>query len=328
MSEQASDKRTSEVAREPFEFASTDGRTRVHAFLWRPQGTPRATVLLVHGMAEHISRYDDFARFLAAHGIAVAGHDQIGHGETTEPAHWGEMPLDGGARILVEDVHRLRQAAAGLVGADVPTFVFGHSMGSFVARVYAARHGAGLAGVIICGTGFLPSAASHAAEAITWWLAFLRGEDYRSRLVDDMGVGSYAKAVEGAEGPLDWLSHNRANVVRYEEDPACGFMFSVGAYHAVAQLTSEADSPSCAEAVPHDLPLLYIAGMEDPVGSCGEGVRQAARLAREAGSTDVMVSLYPGMRHEILNEDGHERVYDDVLRWVAAHVPGAAEGGE
>lgn len=318
------------VAVEELEFPSHDGRSTIRGRVWRPAGgtAPRAAMLLVHGMAEHIARYDDFARHLASHGVLVAGHDQLGHGDSCDPSHWGEMPLRGGADDLVEDVHALRGLIEGELEQDVPVFVFGHSMGSFIVRSYIARHGQGLAGAIICGTGYLPRAASVFARDLTWAIAFVRGESHRSRLVDSLGVGAYGKAVPDAQTDLDWLSHDRGNVERYQADPACGFMFSVGGYHAVAELTLEVNDPECAARVPHDLPLLYIAGAEDPVGSCGEGVRQAARLATEAGSTDVTVTIYPGMRHEVLNEADHELVYADVLRWVEAHLAGGPAGQE
>ncbi|WP_130812888.1 alpha/beta fold hydrolase [Olsenella sp. Marseille-P4559] len=321
---------STEVTLERFTFPSTDGVSTISACAWWPTGmasaraeerpAPRGVVQLVHGMAEHIDRYDAFARFLASHGFLVVGHDQIGHGRSCSPEHWGELPVGSGARALVEDIGVLRGIAQERVAPGTRYVIFGHSMGSFEVRAYVSRHGEGLAGAVVCGTGFLPSAASRAALRITWLEAFFRGADYHSEFVDSMGAGGYGKAIPDARTNLDWLSYNRKNVDDYIADPSCGFMFSVGAYHELAALTAEANSPTCAAGVPRDLPLLYIAGAEDPVGSNGEGVEKAAALARGAGSADVTVKIYPHMRHEILNEAGHEQVFADVLAWIEKRV--------
>ena len=328
---------STEVTLERFTFPSTDGTPTISACAWWPAGmgpsgaaqapSPRGVVQLVHGMAEHIDRYDTFARFLASHGFLVVGHDQIGHGRSCAPEHWGELPVGRGAKALVEDIDVLRSMTQERVAPATPYVLFGHSMGSFEVRSYIAHHGEGLAGAIICGTGFLPAAASDVALKITWLESFFKGADHRSALVDSMGAGGYGKAIPNARTNLDWLSHNRKNVDDYIADPSCGFMFSVGAYHEVAVLTSEVNSPACAASVPHDLPLLYIGGAEDPVGDNGEGVEKAAALARGAGSANVTVKIYPRMRHEILNETGHEQVFADVLAWVEKHAMARTNDG-
>ncbi|MGI6229992.1 MAG: alpha/beta fold hydrolase [Tractidigestivibacter sp.] len=312
-----------DIKREQITFPSTDGISTVYGFLWWPaeDAKPRGVVQLVHGMAEHIERYDDFARYLAGEGFLVAGHDQIGHGRTTPPEHWGELPIRNGAEILVEDVDKLRKIVQKRIGAEIPYFLFGHSMGSFEVRSYIARHAEGLAGAIICGTGYVAPAASKFAKRTSWLSSFLFGENHHSKLIDSMGAGSYSRAIENARTDFDWLSYNRDNVDRYIADPACGFMFSTSGYVALTTLTAEVNTLECASQVPSDLPLLFISGGDDPVGGFGEGVRHAAALARDGGSEDVVVTIYGNMRHEILNEDDHMRVYGDVKDWIVAHMP-------
>lgn len=317
------------VIREAFEFASSDGSSTIRGTIWWPKDVaptgderprPRGVIQIVHGMAEHISRYDDFACFLCSRGYVVAGHDQIGHGDSSDPAAWGCIPLRGGADFLIEDVDGAWRIVSARVAQGTPRFVFGHSMGSFIVRCRIARHGEGLAGAVICGTGHLPPAKAGAAKALSSVIGFFRGEDHRSKFVDGMGVGAYAKAIPDRRTDLDWLSFDEDNVRRYIDDPACGFMFSVGGYAAVGALSGEACRPETSAKVPHDLPLLFISGAEDPVGDKGDGVRIAVDMARSAGSSDVTCIIYEGMRHEILNETGHARVYGDVASWLDAHV--------
>ena len=309
-----------DITREELTFASADGTSTIQAYLWHPEGAPRASLQITHGMAEHITRYDEFARFLAKAGFLVAGHDQIGHGASCTPDKRGCLPGKTGKDILVEDVHKLRGIVEERTGGKLPHFCFGHSLGSFITRIYISRYGEGLAGAIICGTGTVPVATSKVGNAIARLISRFKGENSYSGLLEGMGVGAYAKAIEGAETPLDWLSFNRENIDRYIDDELCGFSFSTGGYAVVTALTAEACSLDCAKKVPADLPLLYIAGVGDPVGSMGEGVRQAVALAQEAGSTDVTCTIYEDMRHEILNEDDRGQVMADILSWLEERI--------
>ena len=304
-----------DIRRETIWCDSTDEASRLHGYIWWPEEgvVPRAAVQLVHGMAEHIGRYDEFARYLNTKGFVVFGHDHIGHGESVATHDdWGHLPAANGKDILVDDVHRVRTEAmariTGAYGEIAPLFLFGHSMGSFVVRSYLSRHAYGLSGAIICGTGFMQPRTAAAGNAMARFICKTRGERHHSKLLHNMGVGAYAKDIEDAETDLDWLSHNKRNVARYQADEACGFMFDAGGYATVTALMREVCSPEC------------IAGTEDPVGECGEGVSQAADLAHGAGVVDVRCRLYAGMRHEILNERGRKVVYDDVVSWMEGYL--------
>lgn len=316
-----------DIRRETIWCDSTDKTSRLHGYIWWPEDgvTPQAAVQLVHGMAEHIGRYDEFARYLNSKGFVVFGHDHIGHGKSVASKdQWGCLPAETGKDILVNDVHVVRTEAlariSGAYGELPPLFLFGHSMGSFVVRAYLARHAYGLKGAIICGTGFMPPRTSTAGNLVARAMCRLRGENYHSKLLHNMGVGAYAQDIENAETELDWLSHNKENVQRYIDDEACGFMFSAGGYVTVTGLMHDVCTRACTDAYPKDLPLLYIAGTEDPVGECGEGVSQAADLAHASGVTDVRCRLYAGMRHEILNERGHQVVFDDLAAWMGGYL--------
>ena len=305
-----------DIIREPITFASADNESQIKGWIWLPEGTPRGAVQLTHGMAEHIERYDAFARFLAGRGFAVCGHDQIGHGASAQPGRYGCLPEKNGIDVLVADVDTLRHLMQARVGADLPYFLFGHSLGSFITRAYIARHGTGLAGAIICGTGHVPVAKSKAGNAVCHLICRIKGEDAVSGLLNDMGVGAYAKAIKDAKTPLDWLSYRTENVEAYSADPLCGFPFSAGGYATVTGLTAEVCTPTAFERTPKDLPLLFIAGDGDPVGDMGEGVRTSYQMARDAGIKDAYCIIYEHMRHEILNEDERGRVMEDIADWL------------
>lgn len=298
-------------------YPSADGRSTIAAKLWMPQGQPRGIVQLVHGMCEHIERYDEFARFLAEKGFAVCGHNHIGHGGSCpDQALYGHMPVDGGYNALVEDVHSMRQLAAQQLGSGLPYFIVAHSMGSFVTRCYLASHGEGLSGVVLCGTGNLPVALSKTGIAVCRLLAKLCGETFRSTFVDSMAAGGYGKKIEGATSPLDWIACNPEAIASYKADPECGFMFTVGGYTALMSATAFCATRECVNAYPKDLPLLFVAGSGDPVGEFGKGVRAAAQLAESAGVRNVTTIIYEGMRHEILNEVERAQPMGDIATWI------------
>ncbi len=317
------------IYREELRFPSADGRSTIRALVWWPAlaaGTrARGVVQVIHGMAEHVERYDALARLFASRGFVVCGDDHAGHGASCDPDGYGCLPARGGAEALVADEHTLRRLVTERMGSDAPYLLLGHSLGSYIARVYLAEHGEGLAGVVLSGTGTLPVAVSWAGHALARLICAVRGEKYRSKLLDGMGVGGYARAVPGPTG-CEWLSRNEKNVATYVADPRCGFMFSAGGYAAVTKLTARACSLAWARRAPHDVPLLFVSGAEDPVGDNGRGVRAAAELARRAGQRHVDMRIYEGMRHEIFNEDDGGRVMADVLSWVEERL-GADEKG-
>lgn len=309
----------SQIRTTPVGFASHDGASTIRGLIWEPPtSTPRGLVQIVHGMAEYVGRYDDLARRLAAEGYLVFGADHIGHGHSAaSPEDFGCLPPDG-KEILIEDVHELRGIVCSRYARQTPYLIYGHSMGSFIVRAYLARHGQGVAGAVLSGTAQQPIAVSRLGRALALCLCKLRGPEHRSTFIDNLGVGAYSKQIEDARTPYDWICTDPAVVDAYAADEMCGFMFSVGGYAALLDLTGEIATKACAEKVPKDLPILFVAGDQDPVGSCGKGVAAAAEQLRAAGVQDVQVKLYPGMRHEVHNEPGRAQVYADVIEWMEA----------
>ena len=316
-----------EVVESTVSYPSKDRSTTIRACLWEPavDGAlvrPRAIVQIVHGMCEHIGRYDAFARFLAQQGFAVCGNDHVGHGvSAADPSDFGHLPPREGKDILVADVCALRRLMQRRLGEDIPYFMFGHSMGSFIVRSYLARPCAhDLSGAIVCGTGQQPRAVSAAGNLLARLIGRIAGPRHRSALIDGMGAGAYGKHIPDARTPFDWLSTDPAVVDAYLADERCGFMFTVGGYAALTDLAGEIADPARVARVPSDLPLLFVAGEQDPVGGNGKGVRAAVRALRDAGVERVDEILYPGMRHEILNEPGRAQVMSDILAWLEARL--------
>lgn len=314
----------------PINFVSHTKKVTINAKLWTSTkfgspdepGTedPKGIVQIVHGMAEYIDRYDEFARYLVERGFVVCAEDHVGHGgSVASPDDYGHMPLKGGKNVVVGDVHTLHSMVARAF-PGVPYVLYGHSMGSFIARAYIARYGSQLDACVLSGTGNVPAGMSKMGNSLARFIASIRGDHYRSKLIDNMGAGAYGKKIENARTPLDWLSTDPAVVDAYIADDKCGFMFTVGGYATLLDLTAEVVTPECAEKVPKDLPVFLVAGDGDPVGDMGEGVKAAAELLRSAGVQTVDCKIYEGMRHEIHNEKGKEQVFDDIATWIEEHI--------
>lgn len=329
-------------SRKTVTFPSADGTSSIRALVWWPEACdPAATgekkaaqearlrgiVQIVHGMVEHVERYDHFARYLTHCGFIVCAGDHIGHGKSVaNESELGILPTNG-KDIMIADVHSLRQHVQSLSPEGLPYGIFGHSMGSFVTRAYLGRHGEGVSAAVICGTGQQPRLVSKAGNAIARSAAKVKGHHYRSKTLDAIGVGAYAKAVPNARTAVDWISADPAVVDAYMADPLCGATFSVGGYAALTSLTDEIASPACVAGVPKTLPYLFVSGAEDPVGNNGKGVRAAAAQLQKAGVRTVEVKLYEGMRHEILNEQGKMLVYADVASWFETYLKGGQAHG-
>lgn len=314
----------------PFQFVSHSKKAMVNAKLWTSAtfggpndiGTedPKAVIQIVHGMAEHIDRYDDLARYLVKRGFVVCAEDHVGHGGTaTGPEDYGHIPLRNGKNIVVGDVHTLHRMVARTF-PGVPYVLYGHSMGSFIARAYIARYGDELDACVLSGTGNVAEGLSKSGRSLARFIASIRGERHRSKLIDNMGAGAYGKKIKNRRTKLDWLSTDPEVVDAYIADEKCGFMFTVGGYSTLLDLTAEVVTPECASKVPKDLPVFFVAGDGDPVGDMGEGVKAAAQLLRSVGVKTVDCKLYEGMRHEIHNEIDKEQVYDDIATWIEEHV--------
>lgn len=306
---------------EQITYPSGDGKTTINAYLWAPQSNarPKGIIQITHGMEEYALRYVDFAVFLSKQGYVVCIQDLLGHGKSvTSPERLSCIPMRNGKGVLIEDAHQLRMIVSSRFPEDVPYIMFGHSMGSFITRAYITYHGAGLSAAVICGSGQQPVWLSKAGNLLARLIGVLKGEDHKSPLLENLVTGSFSKAIENPRTNLDWLAVNDAVVDDYIADPLCGIPFSAGAHATLTALTAEIASPESARTTPTILPILFTAGELDPVGNMGEGVKESKELLEQNGVKHVDLKLYPGLRHEILNEVNKDEVYRDVVDWIAS----------
>jgi alpha-beta hydrolase superfamily lysophospholipase len=307
------------IAHQGLTFPSTDGVSTCVGDLWLPSDPPRAVVEICHGMVEHLTCYRELAADLVAAGFACVGADVIGHGRSCpDPDARGIYDPHHGADSMIEDLEVLRQGVVALL-PGVPVVLLGHSMGSFVVRDYAERHGSSIAGLIVLGTAWQQPAALAAGKALTSLIGTTRGWGYRSRMVDGLGCGGYNKAFEGTgdRTGYEWLSRDPVRPLAYAADADCGWMFSVSGYHVLFDLLTQAQDASLIRRVPADLPILILSGADDPVGAQGDGPARTFTSYKKAGVQDVTFDLFDGARHELLFETCRADVVAEILGWVA-----------
>lgn len=293
---------------------SVDQRTLLQTYHWTCQ-EPKAVLQVTHGMAEHLMRYDALATALNQHRIAVIGHDHLGHGASIHDGphgHFHDATIQHG---LVQDLYQVTRWGKKLY-PDLPFFVLGHSMGSFVLRNYLYDYGSAIDGAILVGTGQQPRWLTRAGRGAARVLSKVQGETHHSRLIDRLAFGNMNRKIKNKRTDKDWLATRAEEVDAYLADPLCGFLFTLSGYQELFSLILRAQQPELLENVPKELPLLFLSGKEDPVGEYGKGVMKAAQSYRAAGVHQVTVQLYENARHELLNETQKLSVFNDICKWM------------
>ena len=304
-----------------FYYKSSDGIHKISGYRWLPeQGTYLGIVQIVHGMVEYVDRYDDFARFLCENGYIVVGEDHLGHGDSVRSeSEWGYFTKYDGFNYIIKDLHTLHLKQAREF-PDLPYFFLGHSMGSFLTRIYISYYGKSLAGAIIMGTGNQPPALALIGKGLSSLIALFKGEKYRSRFINNLAFGSYNRRFKPARTPYDWLTKDKAIVDEYRKDPRCTFIFTISAYKELFDGVMYVGKKSNIGKTPKELPLLLTSGAQDPVGGFGKGVIHVYDMYKAAGIDDVSIKLYDDDRHEILNETDRAQVYQDILAWLVRNT--------
>ncbi|WP_300660904.1 alpha/beta fold hydrolase [Fluviicola sp.] len=279
----------------------------------------KATVLILHGMQEHSGRYTEFAQFLSENGYAVLTYDHAGHGKTAaSKAHHGYFHSNNAAKRVVDDAEKMAEFLEQSF-PNVPHFVLGHSMGSFITRCLLQQAHHRFDGAVIVGTGgkqFIAPVARFVFSILNAVAPKKRSEKL-NRFFNNLNNKRFKGDQDASE--TSWLSVNKANRQAFVKDELCGIPFTHNGFHTLLTLNVQATKANWAGNIPKDLPFLFVSGAEDPIGDFGKGVTQTVDQLIHAGFSDTSMILYPEMRHEILNEDVKHQVFQDILHWLEKH---------
>ena len=299
-------------------FKSRDGVHNIRYHVWFPEAEPKAVVQIAHGMSEYAKRYDRFAKFLAEEGFVVCANDHLGHGgSVNDSSELGYFAPEKGWETVVKDMHSLtkliKQSYPGL-----PYFLFGHSMGSFLARAYTTWFGSELTGAVYCGTAGPMKGTEMLLLAIDA-AKHKHDEFYRSETINKVAFGSYNKRIPEPRTDCDWLTRDEDIVDAYIADEKCGFIFTLNGFDNLGRLLWFISLEKWFSTVRKDLPIMLIAGDADPVGAYGEGVKKVFNKLISY-SASARIRIYEGARHELLNEINHEEVDRDVLDFFNTYI--------
>ncbi|GAA1179056.1 alpha/beta hydrolase [Ornithinimicrobium humiphilum] len=289
--------------------------TVLHVHRWLPDGPPRAIVQIAHGMVEHAARYAHLGERLAGQGYAVYASDHRGHGRTAGgPDELGHLGDEHGFADAVDDLvaltDHLREEHPG-----VPVVLLGHSMGSFLARAYAARYGDRLAGLVLSGTAPDPGVLGAIGVRLAELEVRLRGPRARSPLLEALTLGPSNRPFRPNRTRYDWLSRDEAQVDSYAADELCGGVATTAFYRDLLTGLRWVSAGSTYAAFPSDLPVHLVSGGADPLGGA-PAVEEVSERLRRAGVRDVTTTVWPGARHEVFNEINRDEVEDGVLAWL------------
>lgn len=300
-------------------IASTDSKNNLNVIIWETEKEPIGVLQIVHGMAEYIDRYDNFAKYMTEHGFNVIGHDHLGHGHSVSDEHdYGFFAEENGDKIIIEDMHSVTQYAREK-WEELPNFILGHSMGSFCLRQYLTKYSNDVFGAIIMGTGWIPSAAALLGKTIATNTCKSKGSHTVNPLLIKLTIEPYNKPFAPARTNCDWLSRDEKQVDLYVNDKLCGFDFTAGAYKDFFTILEKIAKNRQLIGMRKSLPILITSGSVDPVGGKKACEKLNAQYKR-CGIDDVTLKLWEKDRHEILNELDKSDVYQYIYNWLKSKI--------
>lgn len=300
-------------------IASTDSKNNLNVIIWETEKEPIGVLQIVHGMAEYIDRYDNFAKYMTEHGFNVIGHDHLGHGHSvSDERDYGFFAEENGDKIIIEDMHSVTQYAREK-WEELPNFILGHSMGSFCLRQYLTKYSNDVFGAVIMGTGWIPSAAAFLGKTIATNTCKSKGSHTVNPLLIKLTLEPYNKPFAPARTNCDWLSRDEKQVDLYVNDKLCGFDFTAGAYKDFFTVLEKIAKNRQLIGMRKSLPILITSGSVDPVGGKKACEKLNAQYKR-CGIDDVTLKLWENNRHEILNELDKSDVYDYICTWLKSKI--------
>lgn len=307
------------------QYLSHDHKTLIHAVRWIPDQEVKGILQISHGMVEFIERYEEFAEYMTKKGFLVTGNDHLGHGDSVRSKdQYGFFNEKNGNAVLLLDLYQLQRKTKELY-PNVPYFLLGHSMGSFLARQYLCLYGKELDGAIIMGTGYHSRFEAKLGMRLTKMIAAIKGWGYRSKFVNALAFGSYNRKFKPGRTDKDWLTKDEKIVDDYIKDERCQFLFTLNGYYNLFFSLAKLSNKDYIQKMPKNLPVLFVSGEDDPVGNFGKGVKKVVDTFKENGMKRVSCKMYPNDRHEILNELDRKKIYQDLYEWIQKTMKYKAE---
>ena len=301
-----------------FSFISQCDGLCIHGMCMVPDREVVGVIQLVHGMAEHKERYENLMHYLAQSGYLCVIHDHRGHGESVKSQADLGYFYGVDATYLIEDIHEISMRIKEHF-PHVPLFLFGHSMGSLAVRAYCKRYDRDIDGLIVCGSPSENKAAAF-GKILCQIMEKVKQDHYRSSFLQRLAFGHHNDGIQDAKSENSWICSDEDVVKEYDEDPLCGFTFTLNGFENLFALMMTVYDKKGWQCHHASMPIYFIAGKQDPCIISEKAFHTAVMLMRKVGYANVAWKLYEGMRHEILNERDKGEVYRDLLKWLNKHT--------
>ena len=298
------------------EYLSSNKKDTIHAKVYIPNNLDKVKgiIQISHGMCEYIDKYKDYMEFMVKKGYIICGNDHLGHGVYVAKDERGFFADENGFKYLVEDVYNLTKIMQKEF-KNIPYFLLGHSMGSFIARCYMYKYKDKINGYIIMGTSG-PNKLVDTGIKLADIIINKKGKMYRSKFLTNAVIGKFNESFRPNVSKYDWLSSDETMLPKYIKDKTGDFVFTASGYKDLFYLQKNCNLIKNIEKVPINLPVIFLSGSMDPVGDLGKGVLEVYYNFIKTGHTNTSVKLYPNLRHELLNEVGKEKIYQDIINWI------------
>ncbi|HSL87051.1 MAG TPA: alpha/beta hydrolase [Bacteroidales bacterium] len=292
-------------------FPSSNGLYNISYYIYTPKKPVRYLLQITHGMCEYTERYESFIKFMARQGVLVAGHDHAGHGRSINTLeNLGYISDDENDLTMVKDLKTMTDLLSERY-PELPHFILGHSMGSFILRKYLMKFGRSLSGVILSGTGGQAPAISSGIQ-LARSISSLRGLKHRSATFNKIFFNGFNKEFLEEKDQFSWLSRDKSVVASYHKDPKCNFIFTMNGFISFLSVMKDVTGEHWSDKIPKEIPYHLLSGKLDPVSKNGKGVQETYTRMIESGVKNVTMKLYDEGRHEMLNETNRREVYQDV----------------
>ncbi len=301
-------------------FPSADGKNTIYAEIYTPKNrTARGVIQLAHGMIDYTARYLELAEYLCSEGYVFAGNHHLGHGKSVaDDKDFGYFADKGGLEYVIADMYSMNKYLREEFPA-LPIVLLGHSMGSFLSRLYAVMHPHTVRGVIIHGTGGKNPLVGMGLT-LARLVKLIRGPRHRSRLINSLAFGSYNSRFPKEEGEDAWLTRDLPTVAGRADDKFTSFKFTVAGYVDLFRALALSNNRAWYSDYPKDMPTLIISGDMDPVGNYGKGPDEVYRKLLRQGASHVKLKMYEGARHELFNETNRQEVFDYLGHWLGGVI--------
>ena len=301
-----------------YTFPSRDGIHTLYAEIYTPKiSTAKGIVQLAHGMIDYVGRYKHLIEYLTGEGYILAGNHHLGHGKSVSSAEdYGFFAEKDGVETLIKDMHTFNRYLRDTF-PTLPLVVMGHSMGSFITRLYIEQYPHSLRGAIIHGTSG-PNALLPFGSGLAALIGVFKGPRHRSGMIKKLSFGSYNNKFPKAEGPDAWLTSKIDEVSDRPTNKFTNFTFTVSGYSDLFRMIRECNSDAWFNDYPKELPTLIMSGDMDPVGAYGKGPDYVYKHLLISGCKSVEIKSYKGARHELFNEseECRKEAFSDIVSWL------------